>query len=84
MITAIIILSAAAFVSALIATIIHQKALAYNDCYREEAALGALSPRSTENRAERPQQAQSTRLRKATSVRRKTGHAYAHHICLDR
>lgn len=83
MITAIIILSAAAFVSALIATIIHQKALAYNDCYREEAALGALSPRST-NRAERPQQAQSTKLRKATSVRRKTGHAYAHHICLDR
>lgn len=83
MITAIIILSAVAFVSALIATIIHQKAQAYKDCYREEAALSALSPRST-GRAERPQQAQSTRLRKATTVRRKAGHAYAHHVCLER
>ena len=83
MITAIIILSAAALFAALLAVIIHQKALAYRDDYREEAALSELSPRSA-GRTERRQQMQSTRLRKAINVRRRTGQAYANHVCLER
>jgi hypothetical protein len=78
MVITIILISAVAFVAAILGTIIHQKALAYEAYRCGEDALGERPLRpATSARQTSPRQ--STRLRSAALARRKAAHACGHH-----
>ncbi len=81
MITAMILIFAVAILAALVATIIHQKARAYSDCYREEVALSELSPRKVVHAAG-ARQLQPARVRRSTYAPRKAEHASGFRVCL--
>ncbi|WJH41777.1 hypothetical protein N7E02_16050 [Aliirhizobium terrae] len=78
MVITIILVSAVALVAATLATIIRQKALAYQAYRCDEDALGKL-PLRPAARARQVALRQSTRLRTAALARRKASHACGHH-----
>jgi hypothetical protein len=78
MVITIILISAVVLIAATLATIIRQKALAYQAYRCDEDALGERPLRP----AARPRQVaprQSTRLKTTALVRRKSAHACGHH-----
>jgi hypothetical protein len=78
MVITIILVSTIVLIAAALATIIRQKALAYEAYRRDEDALGEL-PLRPATRARQALPRQSTRLRNAALARRKAAHACGHH-----
>jgi hypothetical protein len=78
MVITIVLISAIAIAATIIATVIHQKALAYRTYRCDEDALGDVPLRSTQ-RAGLALQRSPTRLRTAALARRKAANACGHH-----
>ncbi|WP_312407509.1 hypothetical protein [Rhizobium sp.] len=78
MITASVLLIIFGLFGTLVALVIRQKAIAYRDDYRDEAALSELALKGAV-RSKQPLQAESTRLRNAALARRKVDRACMAH-----
>lgn len=78
MITASVLLIIFGFFGILVALAIRQKAIAYRDDYRDDAALNELALKGAA-RSKRPLQDESTRLRNAAPARRKVDRACLAH-----
>jgi hypothetical protein len=79
MITASIIISAAAIFAAIVGSFIHYKSKAYRAYRRDEAALNDLAL-GRGLHARKAQQRVPTRLRSAAIARRKVAHACGHNV----